>query len=308
MPIKIPNNLPALPELISEQVDIITNSKALRQDIRPLRILLLNLMPKKQETEIQFVRLLGNSPLQVELTLMTTCSYEPTNTESGYLNQFYKCINDIKDEYFDALIITGAPVEKLEFQDVKYWEELTDIMEWSKTHCFRRVGICWGAQALLSYFHNVPKHGNENVSKHFGVFQHKLNNVSSRLMHGFTSYFPMPVSRYTETRVEDLEKIGFDVLAHHDKHGVGIAINPDNNDLFILNHLEYDTDSLEREYTRDAILRQGPGIPKNYFPNNDPRETPVNCWRPYAFLLFGNWLNDLYQSTPFNLSDIQNKS
>ena len=304
MPIKVPVNLPALKELHSEHVDIITSERASRQDIRPLRILLLNLMPKKRETEIQFSRLFGNSPLQIELTLMTTCTYTPKHTESGYLNQFYKCIDDVKDEYFDALVITGAPVEKFEFQDVKYWKELVQIMNWSTTHCYRRLGICWGAQALLSHFHNIPKY--ECEDKQFGIFQHLLENKTDRLMHGFTTNFPMPVSRYTETRRIDIENKGLEILAENNECGVGLARNAKNGDLFIMNHLEYDSDTLANEYRRDVESGISINLPKDYYPDNDPDNTPINFWRPYAFLLMGNWINDLYQSTPYDLSDIKN--
>ena len=206
MPIKVPDNLPALDDLLTEQVDVMAQQDALRQDIRPLRLLLLNLMPKKQETEIQFARLFGNSPLQIELILMTTASYTPRHTEPAYLRRFYRRLDDVRDEWFDALIVTGAPIERLPFEEVAYWKELTEIMEWSRTHCFRRLGICWGAQALLYHFHGVPKH--DCGDKLFGVFRHDLKPVPGRLMRGFTDQFPMPVSRYTENRRADLEAAG----------------------------------------------------------------------------------------------------
>ena len=211
MPIKVPDNLPALEDLLAEQVDVMAQKQALRQDIRPLRLLLLNLMPKKQETEIQFARLFGNSPLQIELILMTTASYTPRHTEPAYLRRFYRRLEDVKDEFFDALIVTGAPIERLPFEEVAYWEELTQIMDWSRTHCFRRLGICWGAQALLYHFHGVLKH--DCGDKLFGVFRHELKHVPGRLMRGFTDNFPMPVSRYTENRRAELEAAGIEVLA-----------------------------------------------------------------------------------------------
>ena len=202
MPIRVPDNLPALEALHAESVDIIPQQQAVSQDIRPLRLLLLNLMPKKRDTEIKFARLFGNSPLQVEMILMTTASYTPRNTEPGCLRRFYRQLDDVLDDYFDALIVTGAPVETLPFEDVTYWSELTEIIEWSRTHCFRRLGICWGAQALLWHFHQVPKY--ELGKKLFGIFEHGLSDVSGRLMNGFTDRFPMPASRYTMNRSEDL--------------------------------------------------------------------------------------------------------
>jgi len=302
MPIKVPDNLPALENLQAEQVDVMAQRQALRQDIRPLRLLLLNLMPKKQETEIQFARLLGNSPLQIELILMTTASYTPRHTEPGYLRRFYRRLDDVRDEFFDALIVTGAPVERLPFEDVAYWSELTEILAWSRTHCFRRLGICWGAQALLYHFHGVPKY--DCGRKLFGVYLHQLNDVKGRLMRGFTDSFPMPVSRYTENRGPDLEKAGVSVLAESEGCGIGLARNPASGDLFVLNHLEYDADTLGTEYQRDREQGMDTALPHGYFPDDDPSREPVNFWRPYAFLLMSNWINDLYQATPFDLQTL----
>jgi len=302
MPIKVPDNLPALENLLAEQVDVMAQEQALRQDIRPLRLLLLNLMPKKQETEIQFARLFGNSPLQIELILMTTASYTPRHTEPGYLRRFYRRLDDVRDEFFDALIVTGAPIERLAFEEVAYWTELTEIMEWSRRHCFRRLGICWGAQALLYHFHAVPKY--ECADKLFGVFKHQLKPVPERLMRGFTDDFPMPVSRYTENRRADLEAAGIEVLAESKACGIGLAREPQSGDLFVLNHLEYDADTLGAEYHRDQAEGLPTALPHGYFPGDDPQATPVNFWRPYAFLLISNWINDLYQATPFELETL----
>ena len=302
MPIKVPDNLPALEDLLAEQVDVMAQQQALQQDIRPLKLLLLNLMPKKQDTEIQFARLLGNSPLQIELILMTTASYTPRHTEPGYLRRFYRRLDDVRDEFFDALIVTGAPVERLPFEEVAYWPELTEILDWSRLHCFRRLGICWGAQTLLYHFHDVPKF--DCGDKLFGVYQHRLNHVKGRLMRGFTDSFPMPVSRYTENRKPDLAAAGIEVLGESDACGIGLARNPSNGDLFVLNHLEYDADTLGAEYWRDREQGLSTALPHGYFPNDDPLEEPVNFWRPYAFLLMNNWINDLYQSTPFDLSSL----
>jgi homoserine O-succinyltransferase len=305
MPIRVPDNLPALRALHAESVDIITQKQAVRQDIRPLRLLLLNLMPKKRDTEIQFARLFGNTPLQIEMILMTTASYTPQNTEPGYLRRFYRQLDDVRDDYFDALIITGAPIETLPFENVKYWSELIEIMEWSREHCFRRLGVCWGAQALLWHFHKVRKY--ELKAKLFGIFEHQLSDVSGRLMHGFTDQFPMPASRYTMNRSEDLMAAGLSVLAEGGECGVGMVRDPKTGDLFVFNHLEYDANTIGDEFHRDLAAGLDTALPQNYFPNDDPALPPINNWRPFAFLLMANWINDLYQATPFDLSSIAAK-
>ena len=303
MPIKVPDNLPALETLNAEQVDVMPQELAARQDIRPLKLLLLNLMPKKRDTEIQFARLFGNTPLQIEMILMTTASYTPRNTEPGYLRRFYRQLNDVCDEYFDALIITGSPIETLPFEEVSYWQELSEIMDWSRTHCFRRFGICWGAQALLWHFFKVPKH--QLDLKLFGVFDHGLSHISGRLMKGFTDRFPMPISRYTMSCTDEMEAAGLNVLAYGVECGAGMAHDPKSGDLFVFNHLEYDATTLADEYHRDISTGLDIAMPKNYFPNDDPTQLPVNNWRPFAFLLISNWINDLYQSTPFDLTKIK---
>ena len=302
MPIRVPNNLPALEELHAEAVDIIPQQQAVSQDIRPLRLLLLNLMPKKRDTEIQFARLFGNSPLQVEMVLMTTASYTPRNTEPGYLRRFYRQLDDVRDDYFDALIVTGAPIETLPFDEVAYWQELTEIMDWSLSHCYRRLGICWGAQALLWHFFKVPKH--QLGAKLFGVYDHRLAPVSGRLMNGFTDRFPMPISRYTMNRTDDIKAAGLDVLADGVECGAGMVRDPKSGDLFVFNHLEYDATTLADEYHRDVAEGLATVMPENYFPDDDPGQAPINNWRPFAFLLISNWINDLYQTTPFDLTKI----
>ena len=306
MPIKVPDSLPALSQLQSEGVDIIPDNLAARQDIRPLRLLLLNLMPKKKDTEIQFARLFGNSPLQVELILMTTASYTPTNTEPAYLRRFYRQLDDVRDDYFDALIVTGAPIETLPFEDVTYWQELSEIFTWSKTHCFRRLGLCWGAQALMKLAYDIPKY--EMADKLFGVFSHHLAANGGRLMHGFTDDFPMPVSRYTYNKAEDIAGAGLSALAVSDEVGIGMVRCPQSGDLFVLNHLEYDADTLGAEYHRDADAGLETALPANYFPDDDPKQAPINHWRPFAFLLMSNWLNELYQDTLFDLSELSDKA
>ena len=299
MPIKIHDNLPARELLLNEVVDVINSSSAEKQDIRPLRFLLLNLMPKKLQTEVQFARLLGASPLQIELTLMTTETYVPKNTKKEHLIEFYKTLDDIKDNFYDVLIITGAPVETVPFEDVKYWQELKEIILWSSTNVFRKIGICWGAQALLKVLHNIEKHSMKE--KLFGVFDHNLNQEKQyRLMQGFINRFPMPVSRYTENKENEIITSGLEILAFSKKSGIGMVRCPKTKDLFILNHLEYDAITLKEEFLRDKFENIETEIPENYFPNNDATKDPINRWRPYAFLLFTNFINEVYQDVPFD--------
>ena len=299
MPIKIHDNLPARELLLDEVVDVINSSSAEKQDIRPLRFLLLNLMPKKLQTEVQFARLLGASPLQIELTLMTTETYVPKNTKKEHLIEFYKTLDDIKYNFYDVLIITGAPVETVPFEDVKYWKELKEIILWSSTNVFRKIGICWGAQALLKVLHNIEKYSMKE--KLFGVFDHNLNQEKQyRLMQGFINRFPMPVSRYTENKENEIITSGLEILAFSKKSGIGMVRCPKTKDLFILNHLEYDAITLKEEFLRDKSENIETEIPENYFPNNDATKDPINRWRPYAFLLFTNFINEVYQDVPFD--------
>ena len=298
MPIKIHDNLPARKVLLNELVDVINSSSAEKQDIRPLRFLLLNLMPKKLQTEVQFARLIGASPLQIELTLLTTNTYSPKNTQKEYLIEFYKTLGEIKDNFYDVLIITGAPIETINFEDVQYWDELNDIIEWSKINVFRRIGICWGAQALLKVMFNVEKY--TMADKLFGVFDHNLNQEKKyRLLQGFIDRFPMPVSRYTEVIESEIKSAGLEILAFSKDSGVGMVRCPKSKDLFILNHLEYDAITLKEEFLRDKSENTGIQIPKNYFPDDDIQKDPINRWRPYAFLLFSNFINEVYQDVPF---------
>ena len=299
MPIKIHDNLPARELLLNEVVDVINSSSAEKQDIRPLKFLLLNLMPKKLQTEVQFARLLGASPLQIELTLMTTESYIPKNTKKEHLIEFYKTLDDIKHNFYDVLIITGAPVETVPFEKVKYWQELKEIILWSSTNVFRKIGICWGAQALLKILHNIDKHSMKE--KLFGVFDHNLNQENQyRLLQGFINRFPMPVSRYTENREHEIVSSGLEILAFSQVSGIGMVRCPKTKDLFILNHLEYDAVTLKEEFLRDKSENVKTEIPVNYFPNNDITKYPINRWRPYAFLLFTNFINEVYQDVPFD--------
>ena len=299
MPIKIHDNLPARKLLLDEAVDVINSSNAEKQDIRPLKLLLLNLMPKKLQTEVQFARLLGASPLQIELTLMTTETYVPKNTKKEHLIEFYKTLDDIKDNFYDVLIITGAPVETVPFEEVKYWLELEKIIFWSSTNVFRKIGICWGAQALLKVLHNIDKYSMKE--KLFGVFDHNLNQEKQyRLLQGFINRFPMPVSRYTENKENEILSSGLEILAFSNNSGVGMVRCPKTKDLFILNHLEYDAITLKEEFLRDKSENVDTEIPENYFPDNDTTKDPINRWRPYAFLLFTNFINEVYQDVPFN--------
>jgi homoserine O-succinyltransferase/O-acetyltransferase len=302
MPIKVPNHLPALEVLENEGVDIMLENDARHQDIRPLRLLLLNLMPQKKDTEIQFARLFGNSPLQIDMLLMTTASYTPRNTESAYLRRFYRQLDDVRDDYFDALIVTGAPVETLPFESVQYWPELQEILEWSKTHCFRRLGICWGAQALMKQLHGLEKY--QMSEKLFGVFDHQLSPSSGRLMQGFTDIFPMPVSRYTYNDGDEIAKAGLKVLARSEEAGIGMARCSQTGDLYVLNHLEYDAHTLADEYHRDVAQGLETAWPVHYFPQDDPLKEPINRWRPFAYLLMANWINDLYRDTLYDLKTL----
>ncbi len=303
MPIKIPNELPARKDLEAEGIEIIGLNSALRQEIRPLKILFLNLMPRKHQTEIQYARLLGNTPLQIELTLMTTASYAPKNVSKGHLDQFYRKLPDIENEFFDGMIISGAPIERLAFEEVSYWDELTQIIDWSSRHVARRLGVCWGAQALMYQLHGVEKY--EHPKKLFGVFDHALETQQrpKGLLSGFTNRFPMPVSRYTGNRPEDILRVpDLEILSRSPEAGVAMVLDSRTRDVFILNHLEYDAETLAEEYARDREAGLQTDLPANYFPEDDPEKSPANSWRPYAFLLIANWINDLYRTNPFELS------
>jgi len=305
MPIKIPSELPARRELEEEGIELIGQKRASQQSIRPLKILFLNLMPRKHQTEIQYARLLGNTPLQIELTLMTTESYEPRNAPSGHMNQFYRKLPEIREEYFDGMIISGAPIERLVFEDVDYWEELTEIIDWSSGHVAGRLGICWGAQALMYHLHQVPKF--EHPEKLFGVFDHILETEQrpTGLLAGFTHRFPMPVSRYTGNHPEDVAAApDLRILSRSPEAGVAMVASQSGRDLFVLNHLEYDAETLAEEYERDQSAGLDTALPANYFPEDDPSQLPTNSWRPYAFLLVANWTYQLYRENPFDLADL----
>ena len=305
MPIKIPNQLPATKTLAEENIFVMTDERAGHQDIRPLQILMLNLMPTKIDTETQLSRLLGNTPLQVELTLMHTSSHKSKNTSEDHLLAFYTTFDKVKDRYFDGLVITGAPVEMLEFEEVEYWDELCEIMEWSTTHVHSTFHICWGAQAGLYYHFGVHKKTLDK--KMFGVFPHIADYKRSMLFRGFDDVFMVPHSRHTTIDREDLENIpGLKILASSPEAGVFALSTKKGRQIFITGHPEYDAETLGREYWRDLNANKPIEIPKNYYPDNDPNKVPVSTWRSSANLLYCNWLNYfVYQTTPFDLQKIK---
>ena len=304
MPIKIPNELPATRVLEDENIFVMTETRAITQDIRPLRILLLNLMPTKIDTETQLSRLLSNTPLQVELYLMHTATHKSQNVSEEHLTSFYRTFSEYKDEYFDGMVITGAPVEKLKFEDVDYWEELCEIMEWSKSHVHSTFHICWGAQAGLYYHYGVRKHMLDK--KMFGIFPHKADYVRSILLRGFDDVFPVPHSRHTTVLREDIEKVPeLKILASSEEAGVYAISSKNGRQIFITGHSEYDRGTLEREYLRDKNAGLPIGVPKNYYPNDDDTKEPMVSWRSHANLLYSNWLNYfVYQTTPYDIKKV----
>ena len=304
MPIKIPNDLPAVQTLLDENIFAMTETRAITQDIRPLKILLLNLMPKKIETETQISRILGNTPLQIELTLIRTKSHQSQNTAQEHLLAFYKTFDDVKDEKYDGMIITGAPVEMLEFEQVDYWDELCEIMEWTKTHVHSTMHICWGAQAGLYYHYGIKKHVLDG--KLFGVFKHKAEHVKSMLLRGFDSEFYVPHSRHTTVDREDIEKVPeLRILASSKEAGVHIVSRNGGRQFFIMGHSEYDPYTLDAEYRRDLMAGLPIEMPKNYYRDDDPNAEPIVRWRAHGSLLFINWLNYfVYQSTPYDLKTL----
>ena len=303
MPIRIPNDLPARHTLESEGVMVMTESTAGRQDIRPLRLGLLNLMPNKIKTETQFARLIGATPLQVELTLVKITGHTPKNTSAEHMLAFYENWEDIRAQKFDGFIVTGAPVELLDFEDVTYWPELAAIYDWTQTNVHSSMNICWGAQAALYHFHKVPKHA--LPKKAFGVYNHHNRKPNSPYLRGFSDDFSIPVSRWTENHRADLpQDKGLEVLMESDEAGLCLINDPARRSLYMFNHIEYDTNSLGDEYFRDVSAGKPIELPANYFPGNDPARPPQNRWRSHAHLLFGNWINEVYQTTPFDLAKI----
>ena len=307
MPIKVQSNLPAIKILETENIFVMPNEVALRQDIRPLKILILNLMPTKIATETQLLRLLGNSPLQVDIELLQMASHTSKNTSPQHLTTFYKTFDEVKDDTFDGLIITGAPVEQLPFEEVDYWDELCSIMEWSKHNVYSTFHICWGAQAGLYYHYGIQKY--ELSEKLSGIYTHKVLNPTHHLMFGFDDSFRIPHSRYTSVRLEDLKKCReLEVLAVSYEAGPAVICNRTGRQVFITGHAEYDRETLANEYYRDLSRGLDPNVPCNYFPDDDPSRTPPMVWRSNATLLYTNWLNYfVYQATPYDLKELLQK-
>jgi len=303
MPIRIPDNLPARAILEHEGVSLMSEATANRQDIRPMRIGLLNLMPNKIKTETQFARLIGATPLQVELQLISTGSHTPKNTSQEHMLAFYQPWEEVREQYFDGFIITGAPVELLPFEQVNYWNELTEIYKWTQTHVHSTFNVCWAAQAALHHFHGVPKY--TLPDKALGIYSHRNLDKASPYLRGFSDNFTMPISRWTEVRRHDLPKTKkLQVLLESEEMGLCLIDDPANRQLLMFNHIEYDTESLGDEFRRDVAAHKPVNLPANYFPDNDPNQVPQNSWRAHAHLLFGNWINQVYQTTPFDLKNI----
>ena len=304
MPIKIPNLLPATQVLQKENIFVMTETRAMTQDIRPLKILMLNLMPKKVETETQIARLIGNTPLQVELELLQTATHKSRHTSAEHMLAFYKTFDEICENRYDGMIITGAPVETMEFEEVEYWEELCRIMEWSKSHVTSTFHICWGAQAGLYYHYGIRKFPLEK--KLFSVFEHKLDHKHAILFRGFDDTFMVPHSRHTTCRREDIEAVSeLKILASSQEAGVYVASTDQGRQIFVTGHSEYDANTLRNEYLRDKAAGLPIEVPKNYFPGDDDTREPVVKWRSSANLLYSNWLNYfVYQSTPYNIEEI----
>ncbi len=305
MPIKVTDKLPATKQLRNENIFVMSETKAMHQDIRPLKIAIVNLMPTKITTETQLLRLLSNTPLQVEPDLITMKSHESKNTSTEHLASFYKTFDEIKDRKYDGMIITGAPVENYDFEEVDYWEELKEIMEWSTTHVTSTFHICWAAQAGLYYHYGIPKY--PLPQKCSGVFSHKVNRKTAKLVRGFDSDFFAPHSRYTEVRAEDIKKIKeLEILADSEEAGVYIVFSKGGRRIFVTGHSEYDATTLADEYWRDVEKGINPNIPKHYFPNDNPKKSPIVRWRSHANLLFSNWLNYfVYQITPYDIDSIK---
>lgn len=305
MPIKIPKNLPAHDILTEENIFVMEDCRATSQDIRPLRLAVLNLMPTKITTETQIIRVLSNTPLQIDLTLLTMESHKSLNTPEEHMSTFYRKFSDIKDQRFDGLIITGAPVENLEFDDVDYWDELCEIMAWSKKNVYSTLHICWAAQAGLYYHYNIKKY--PLPEKMSGVFSHRNLMPEHPLLRGFDEEFSAPHSRHTEVRRCDIEASGkLDILAESDEAGIYIVASKKRRLFYVTGHSEYDAETLALEYKRDLSRGLEPKLPRHYFPDDDPTKTPKNTWRAHAHLLFSNWLNYfVYQNTPYDLAKIE---
>ncbi len=304
MPVKIPNALPATKVLTEENIFVMTEQRSAQQDIRPLQIAILNLMPTKVQTEIQLLRLIGNTPLQIEVTLLHTASYKPQNVDDEHLFSFYRTFEDVQDEYFDGVIITGAPVEMLDFKDVRYWKELESIMAWADKRSFSTLYICWAAQAGLFYHYGIDK--SPLNKKLFGVFEFKVRDNRHKLMRGFDDYFWIPGSRHSRVNEEDVFNCeDLEVLALSDEAGIGLIASQDGRRIFATGHSEYDANTLALEYYRDVNKGMDIDVPKHYFRDDNPNNEIIVRWRSSANLLFSNWLNYfVYQETPFDIKNI----
>jgi homoserine O-succinyltransferase/O-acetyltransferase len=303
MPIKIPARLPAFDVLRNEGVMVLDEELASRQDIRPLRIALLNLMPKKIQTENQFARLIGATPLQIELSLIRMSDHQARNTAAEHMESFYRPFEEMQDEKFDGLIITGAPIEHLEFDEVTYWDELREVMAWTQTNVHSTFGVCWGGMAMINHFHGVKKH--MLPAKAFGCFRHRNLAPASPYLRGFSDDLTVPVSRWTEMRQAEVDAhSGLTTLLGSEEVGPCLIEDPAHRALYVFNHFEYDRDTLKQEYDRDVENGVPINVPCNYYPEDDPSRTPVNRWRSHAHLLYGNWINEIYQTTPFNMNEI----
>jgi homoserine O-succinyltransferase len=303
MPITLPATLPAFDVLRNEGVMVMSPERAARQDIRPLKIALLNLMPKKIQTETQFARLIGATPLQIDLKLIRMSDHQSRNTAAAHMEEFYQPFQAVRDEKFDGLIITGAPIEHLPFEEVTYWDELRQVMAWTQTNIHSTFGVCWGGMAMLWHFHGIAKH--MLPAKAFGCFHHRTLVQGSPLLRGFSDDFVIPVSRWTEVRQAEVDaRPGLVTLMASDEVGPCLIEDPAHRAAYIFNHFEYDSDTLKQEYDRDIANGTPITVPVNYYPDDDPAKPPLNRWRSHAHLLYGNWINEIYQSTPYEISDI----
>ena len=303
MPIKLPATLPAYDVLPREGVMVMDEDAAGRQDIRPLRIGLLNLMPKKIQTENQFARLIGATPLQIELTLIRMSEHQTKTTAAEHMAEFYRPFQDVKNEKFDGLIITGAPIEHLDFNKVTYWDEIAEVFDWTQTNVHSTFGVCWGGMAMINHFHGVKKHMLD--AKAFGCFRHRNIDPASPYLRGFSDDCVIPVSRWTEMKETEIDAApGLKTLLSSDEVGPALVEDPEHRALYIFNHFEYDSDTLKQEYDRDVADGTPINVPVNYYPGNDPASAPQNRWRSHAHLLYGNWINEIYQTTNYDLSKI----
>ena len=306
MPITLPETLPAFDVLSKEGVMVMSPDRASHQDIRPLRIGLLNLMPKKIQTENQFARLIGATPLQIDFQLIRMSEHQARNTAAEHMEAFYRPFQEVKEEKFDGLIITGAPIEHLPFEEVTYWDELCEVMDWTQTNVHSTFGVCWGGMAMINHFHGVKKYLLDH--KLFGCYRHANLAPQSGYLRGFSDDLVMPVSRWTEMRRDEIEAAGLKLLLNSEEVGPALVEDPTHRAIYVFNHFEYDSGTLNEEYQRDLKNNQIAGasiqIPVNYFPDDDPTQPPLNRWRSHAHLLYGNWINEIYQTTPFEMDQI----